>query len=217
MTSQHTADSDQQLIRRIRRGEAPAWEELIARYEGRLLAFVRARLRDRDQAEDIVQETFIGFLTSLPNYDERRSLETYLFTIASYKLTDFLRRQGRRPSIPLSAASNDPESQWQLQSPVQGVSTVLGRRERQHLEEQALVAALQQVLEHWRSRGDWDKIRCAELLFVRGLANKQAAAVLQVSEQTVANVKFEFLKKLKAQVRKLGLPEDVFPELTSSR
>ncbi len=213
MSSSHSADSDRQLVHRIRRGEAQAWEELIARYEGRLLAFVRTRLRDRDQAEDIVQETLIGFLTSLPNYDESRSLETYLFTIATYKLTDFLRRQGRRPSIPLSAASNDSQSQWQLRSPVHGASTVLGRRERQHLEEQALVAAMRQVLQHWRRRGDWEKIRCAELLFVRGLANKQAAAVLQASEQTVANIKFEFLRKLKSEVRKQGLPEDVFPEL----
>ncbi len=213
MTPSSSAESDRQLVHRIRRGEAQAWEELIARYEGRLLAFVRARLRDRDQAEDIVQETLIGFLTSLPNYDESRSLETYLFTIATYKLTDFLRRQGRRPSIPLSAASNDPESQWQLRSPVHGASTVLGRREQQHLEEQALVAAMRQVLGHWRRRGDWEKIRCTELLFVRGLANKQAAAVLQLSEQTVANIKFEFLRKLKSEVRRQGLPEDVFPEL----
>ena len=44
-----------------------------------------------------MQETFIGFLTSLPHYDEKRDIEAYLFSIASHKLTDHLRRQGRRP------------------------------------------------------------------------------------------------------------------------
>ena len=48
-----------------------------------------------------MQETFIGFLTSLPNFDERRPLEGYLFSIAAHKLTDYLRREGRRPTLPL--------------------------------------------------------------------------------------------------------------------
>lgn len=42
---------------------------LTARYEGRLLAFVESRIRNRSTSEDIVQEAFIGFLNSLPNYD----------------------------------------------------------------------------------------------------------------------------------------------------
>src|SRR5262245_37222876 len=95
--------SDLLLVQRIRQGEAQAWNELIARFEGRLLAFVDSRLRRRAGAEDVVQETFIGFLTSLPNYDERRPLEGYLFSIAAHKLTDSLRREGRRPALPLSA------------------------------------------------------------------------------------------------------------------
>ena len=38
-------------------------------------------------AEDVVQETFLGFLTSLPHYDEKRDMEAYLFSIAAHKLT----------------------------------------------------------------------------------------------------------------------------------
>src|SRR5882672_12288455 len=91
------SDSDRLLIQQIRQGDPRAWETLISRYEGRLLAFVERRLRDRAASEDVVQETFIGFLNSLPNFDERRELQTYLFTIASHKLTDHLRRKGRHP------------------------------------------------------------------------------------------------------------------------
>src|SRR3990170_3529374 len=100
------SQSDSLLTRRIRSGEAEAWNELIARFEGRLLAFVASRVGSRPAAEDVVQETFIGFLTSLPNYDAGRSLEGYLFSIAAHKLTDHLRREGRRPALPLTAGGS---------------------------------------------------------------------------------------------------------------
>src|SRR5438046_8976075 len=97
-----SSESDRLLVQQIRKGDARAWEHLIARYEGRLLAFIHRRLRDRTASEDVVQDTFIGFLHSLPNYDESRELQTYLFTIASYNLTDHQRRPGRHPMTALS-------------------------------------------------------------------------------------------------------------------
>ena len=102
--------SDAILIDRIRAGQPEAWQELIARFEGRLLAYVEARLRRRDAAEDVVQETLIGLLTSLPNYDAARPLEGYLFSIAAHKLTDHLRRQGRRPALPLAASTTSGDA-----------------------------------------------------------------------------------------------------------
>src|SRR5919199_3069425 len=91
------SDSDRLLIQQIRQGDPRAWEQLIARYEGRLLAFAERRLRDRATSEDVVQEAFVGFLNSLPNFDDKRELQTYLFTITAHKITDQLRRLGRRP------------------------------------------------------------------------------------------------------------------------
>ncbi len=91
------SDGDRLLIQQIRQGDARAWETFITRYEGRLRAFVQRRLHDRSVTEDVVQEAFIGFLHSLPNYDENRELQTYLFTIAAHKVTDQLRRSGRHP------------------------------------------------------------------------------------------------------------------------
>lgn len=206
------SESDGLLIDRIRGGEDDAWQELIARFEGRLLAFVETRLRHRAASEDVVQETFIGFLTSLPNYDAARPLESYLFSIAAHKLTDHLRREGRRPTLPLAGGGSDHD-EWDLPGSARPASSIARSGERRGLESAALVQALSQLLAHWRSRGDWEKIQCAELLFVRGVANKDAAVRLGVSEQTVANHKFDFLAKLRAAVRQQGLPEEVFPEL----
>ena len=56
------------LIEQIRAVDQPAWEQLIGRYEGRLMAFVESKLRNPSISEDVIQETFVGFLTSLPNH-----------------------------------------------------------------------------------------------------------------------------------------------------
>jgi len=206
------SSADQLFVERIRTGDAPAWEEFIARYEGRLLAYVEGRLRDRSAAEDIVQETFIGFLNSLPNYDSRRSLESYLFSIAAHKLTDHLRRTGRRPAVPLGGGSLEA-SEWDVPGRERAASSLFQSGERKALEESALVAALQDQVERWRTRGEWQKLMCAELLIVRGWANKEAAGELGVSEQQVANWKYEFIARMNQNLRQQGLSEDLFPEL----
>ena len=203
---------DRVLIERVRPADAEAWNELIGRYEGRLLAFVESRLGNRATSEDVVQETFIGLLTSLPNFDGGRPLESYLFSIAAHKLTDQLRRAGRRPTVPLQPTGAS-SSGWDVAGQQQGASTLLRSGERRQLEEAALVRALAAEIERWRQRGDWEKLKCVELLFVRGRANKEAAQELGLSEQTVANYKFEFLARLRSALGKLQLPPDVFPEL----
>jgi RNA polymerase sigma-70 factor (ECF subfamily) len=205
------SESDRLLVQQIRQGDARAWEHLIGRYEGRLLAFVQRRLRDRSASEDVVQETFIGFLTSLPNYDENRELQTYLFTIASYKLTDHLRRAGRHPMQHVSAGAKDVLHA--KLDPHQAASSAARSREREDLEHAAIARSLAQVLEAWRQQGEFVRIKVLELLFVKGWANKEAAAFLQISEQQVANIRFAAVKKLGEHVRDAGLSADVFPEL----
>ena len=63
-----THEVDRLLIRRIRSGETDAWSELIARYEGRLLAFVNSRLSNRSASEDIVPVSY----THLPSPRDQR-------------------------------------------------------------------------------------------------------------------------------------------------
>src|SRR4051794_15815215 len=130
------SESDRLLIQQIRQGDTHAWGDLIARYEGRLLAFVERRLRDRAASEDVVQETFVGFVNSLPNFDDRRELQTYLFTIAAHKLTDHLRRQGRHPVRTASEGAGDVLQQQYDDQP--GASSVARSHERRELEGAAL-------------------------------------------------------------------------------
>lgn len=200
------------LIERIRHGDADAWRDLIARYEGRLLAFAESRLGRRPAAEDVVQEAFVGFLNSLPNFDGKRSLDSYLFSICAYKLTDHLRREGRRPTLPMSARRNS-DTAWDSPGTARGASSIARSVERRDLEEKALVEAIGNLVDHWRQHGEWSKLKCVELLFVGGWANKAVAEELGLSEQQVANYKFDFLARLRKIIRQQGLYPDIFPEL----
>jgi RNA polymerase sigma-70 factor (ECF subfamily) len=207
-----SSESDRLLVQQIRQGSARAWEHLIARYEGRLLAFVVRRLHDRSLSEDVVQETFVGFLNSLPNYDDSRELQTYLFTIASYKLTDHLRRLGRHPVQHMSDSASDAVHS-KLDSH-QAASSVARSREKQDLESEAIARSLTALLDQWRQQGEYVRIKVLELLFVKGWANRDVAAFLKISEQQVANIRFAAVKKLGEHVRSAGLPVEVFPELS---
>jgi RNA polymerase sigma-70 factor, ECF subfamily len=205
------AESDRLIVEQIRRGDTRAWDDLIARYEGRLLAFVQRRLHDRAASEDVVQDTFVGFLNSLPNFDDRRELQTYLFTIASHKLTDHLRRTGRHP---LQHVSDGPDDLLHRKIDEHMAASSLARnQERVELEAQALARCFGQLIQEWQENGDYVRLKVLELLFVKGWANCDVAEFLKISEQQVANFRFAALKKLGERIRTAGLSADVFPEL----
>jgi RNA polymerase sigma-70 factor (ECF subfamily) len=211
-----TSDSDRLLIQQIRGGRDvdSAWTELVNRYEGRLHAYIRRRLRDHATTDDIVQEVFIGFLNSLPNYDDKRDLQSWLFTIASHKVTDQLRKIGRQ----LYGVGKDSDAERMAQATddrQRPASTQARSQERRGLEAEAIARGLRDMIRTYRDRGDYDRIKVLELLFVKGLPNKEAAVRVGVNEQQVANYRFAAVKRLVEQMENAGLPVDVFPELQS--
>ena len=205
--------AEDHLVERIRRGDAEAWQALIDRYEGRLLAYANSRLRNRTVSEDIVQETFVGFLISLPNYDGRRPLESYLFSICGYKLTDHLRREGRRPTLSMHGRGDSGSREIEPVGPARGASSIVRSVEQRRLEETAVRDAIAEQIERWKQSGQWTKMTAIELLIVRGHSNKDVAARLGLSEQQVANFKSDFQTRLRSIIRRMNLDESVFPEL----
>ena len=190
-------DTDQLLVSRVREGGSKAWEELIARYEGRLLAFVQSRIGNRTTSEDVVQETLMGFLTSLPNYDSNRTrLESFLFSIAAHKLTDVLRRQGRRPTLPLQPPDASGTG-FEPAGSARAASSLMRSREGRDAESELLGDVLGQLIQEWIDEGQLERLECIELLLVLGWRNKDVATHLGISEQAVANHKSFVLRKLK--------------------
>ena len=206
-------DADAYLVERIRQGDADAWQMLIDRYEGRLLAFTDSRIRNRATSEDIVQEAFVGFLISLPNYDGSRPLESYLFSICAYKLTDHLRREGRRPALQMHRSESSGAGGWEPMGGDRVASSIARSVERKRIEEAAIRDAIAEQVARWKSSDGWTKLKAIELLFVRGLANKEVASMLDLSEQQVANYKSDFQIRLRSIISRMDLDESIFPEL----
>src|SRR5205823_3976521 len=95
-------DTEDGLALRCRTGDSTAFDELVSRYQLRLFRFALRVLRDRSEAEDAVQETFVRAFRALPAYRPDGFFSSWLYRIA---LNECRRRmRGRRPTVPLEVA-----------------------------------------------------------------------------------------------------------------
>jgi len=189
-----TPNADQYLIDQIRAGSQAAWRQLIDRYHGRLLAFARARTSSMSDAEDLVQDSLVGFLQSLDHYDDRRSLETYLFTILRYKLYDSLRQR----KLPTQSEPFDAEDWWDRVVPGDE-ETPSGQavRAETSLEQAALLGrVLRQLIYDYRDRESFRDLQVIELVFYAGMRNMDVGELLDMDQKAVAGVKFRAIQKL---------------------
>ncbi|HSV99365.1 MAG TPA: sigma-70 family RNA polymerase sigma factor [Sedimentisphaerales bacterium] len=75
--------TSEELAWQAGRGCRASFTELVRRFTPRLQAFLRHRTRDRHEAEDLVQDTFLRVYENLDRYESSRRFSTWLFTIAS--------------------------------------------------------------------------------------------------------------------------------------
>jgi RNA polymerase sigma-70 factor (ECF subfamily) len=190
------AEADNYLVRAVQRGDQQAWREVIERYQGRLLSFARRMLAQRGDAEDLVQETFLGLLRSLPNYDPGRSLETYLFAILRNKLHDQFRKaeHGRRQSLEQLEVDQAPEMWLDRDTP----SRQVGGQEELAAQRRVLVECLRQWVERCCGQARFQDLMVVEMLMVLGLRNKEVAEDLELTETAVAGIKFRVLEQWRA-------------------
>ncbi len=209
--------ADQFLVERIRKGDQDAWRQLIERYDGRLLAFARARVPSTADAEDLVQEAFVGFVTSLPNYDPAQSLETYLFTIIRHKLYDLLRKK----RLPVVDAPADSEDWWDRIVPgtEETPSGIVAHAEARRAHEDTLADVLRKLIHDYRDRGAFDDLQVIELLFYGGRRNLEVGELLDMDQKVVAGVKFRAIGKLHKFLEgtEAALPDDDRAEVTVAK
>jgi RNA polymerase sigma-70 factor (ECF subfamily) len=86
------------LIEESKRGNPEAFRGLYNRLSEKVFAFTRSRCRTRDDALDVLQETFIDFWEKIPSfsYSSERALYAYLYTIASRKISRLYRFSFRK-------------------------------------------------------------------------------------------------------------------------
>jgi RNA polymerase sigma-70 factor (ECF subfamily) len=97
-------DPDVRLMLQVRDDHAPAFEELVQRYQNRLIAVLEHLVRDRQRAEDLAQETFLRVFRARKSYRPGARFSTWLFTIANNVASNSLRDAARRREAP--AAGN---------------------------------------------------------------------------------------------------------------
>lgn len=86
------------LVVRAREGDIEAFEALVDRYETKLLRFAWRTLGDKQDAEDVVQDTLVQAWKSLTALAEPAAFGTWIYRMASNRCTDVLRRRMVRPA-----------------------------------------------------------------------------------------------------------------------
>ncbi len=93
--------TDDVLLGRYLAGDMHAFGLLMEAHERRVFAVSLRILRDREEALDATQETFITVLRKAGGFEGRSAFSTWLYRIAVNTCYDALRKRGRRPTSPL--------------------------------------------------------------------------------------------------------------------
>ena len=94
------APSDFLLLARIAEGDLEAFQIFYDRFAGRVLAYVRQLSRNRDGAEDVVQEVFVAVWRRAASFrPDRGDPAGWLYTVTRNKLVDLWRRQGETAAV----------------------------------------------------------------------------------------------------------------------
>ena len=197
-------EADRYLLERIAKGDAEGWRQLVERYQGRLLAFARSRLSRKEEAEDLVQDTFIAFLEGLKNFRENASVETFLFTILRRKLIDFFRgRQMRVTFLQEALAKSSTDTSYSpvtLESPEATASWYMRREEQSDRLRGALAESLGAFVERLQKAENFRDLQIVEMLFYAQVRNKDVARLMKMDEKAVALIKHRALKEIKEHV-----------------
>ena len=88
-----TEPSDQELVARAQKGSEAAYRELLVRYQRPVFSIIYRMVRDREQAEDLAQETFVRVFNHIDRYDPRYKFSSWIFKIATNLTIDVMRRK----------------------------------------------------------------------------------------------------------------------------
>jgi len=178
--------NDQQLVTRLRDGDAAAYTELFDHYQPVLFVYARKVVKDRDEAADIVQEVFISVWDKRETVEFSSSVLAYLCSAVRYKFFNLLDKKKVRSDY---AAF--------LQAFLQEGSPLTDHYIRKK-EALALIEA-QVALLPPKLRVIW------ELSRKTNLGTAEIAAMLEVSEKTVQNNLSMPVKQLKVKLGILNL------------
>jgi RNA polymerase sigma-70 factor (ECF subfamily) len=157
--------SDRNLTERARQGDASAWRAIYDSTCDSLFSFLCYQMGDRDEARDIMQETYLQAFRSLDGYRGEAPLVVWLRSIALGRSIDWKRVILRR----LKSAARIKESSAQVEPDIHGV--------RFSSEDDALHRALGKLSRQQRAAlllREWDGLSFAEIAGLLGCAESTA-------------------------------------------
>ena len=95
-----TFDQDLALVHACKHGDAAAVEQLVKRYDGRLLRIAQRIIHSREDAQDAIQEVFLKVFRKLAQFRENSQFSTWLIRIT---VNEFLMKRSHRIGIKSSA------------------------------------------------------------------------------------------------------------------
>jgi RNA polymerase sigma-70 factor (ECF subfamily) len=102
--------SDWDLVRRARDGDRDAFRTLVERYQRKVAALALGMLRNREDALDVVQDTFTKAYQSLDRFKGDSSFYTWVYRIAANLCIDRQRRDAKLVHVPIDARGSDGEA-----------------------------------------------------------------------------------------------------------
>jgi RNA polymerase sigma-70 factor, ECF subfamily len=99
------AADDRQLLDRLRAGDDAAFMQLVDHYGGTMRSVALCHVSSRAVADEVVQDAWLGVLTSLDRFEGRSSLKTWIMSILKHTALNRARKEGR--AIPFSSLATE--------------------------------------------------------------------------------------------------------------
>jgi RNA polymerase sigma factor (sigma-70 family) len=194
------SEADRYLLERVRQSDGEAWSQLVARFQGRLLAFARAqRVREAD-AEDFVQDTFLRFLRGLDAFRGEASLETYLFLLLRRRIIDAV-RGSRVNACSAGEPATGEETGDAAGAPADASASWYVRRDEQRTRDRAALAeAVIGLVETLRQELNFRDLQLVEMLFYAQMRNEAIAAATGLDNKYIGLLKHRWIKQLRARI-----------------
>lgn len=115
---------DALLIKKYKKGDSGAFDEIVERYSDMVYNTVYFRVRSKEDAEDLTQETFLKLWKSLSSFREESKLSTFIYRIAVNTCIDHARKKAGKDTDSLSLYEENGEYSGQLDVPADDPSAM---------------------------------------------------------------------------------------------
>jgi RNA polymerase sigma-70 factor (ECF subfamily) len=184
--SQPTQETE--LVKRARRGDLSAYDELVRRYQERIYATIYHMTSNHEDANDLAQESFIKAFHALKSFKGGSSFYTWVYRIAVNKTINFLKQRKNRVQMSLDDLDFNAEHDPDL---VALISEKTPRREINITElQEKLNEAMQKLSESHRL--------VVTLHDVQGLSHEEIAKIMDCNIGTVRSRLFYARQQMQA-------------------